>query len=175
VSRIAFVVAFDRNRVIGKDGVLPWRLPDDMRHVRTITMGKPMIMGRRTFDSIGKPLPGRTSIVLTSDPVFHPDGVLVARTPDEALRLAGDASEVIVFGGAAVFAAFLPMADRMYLTEVDTAVEGGDTYFPAFDESEWREVERVDHPRDDRHPFGFRIRTLDRTVKRSHHTYSKVP
>lgn len=165
MSRIAFVVAFDRNRVIGKAGALPWRLPDDMRHVRELTVGKPLIMGRRTYDSIGRPLPQRTNIVLTRDPSFRGEGVLVARTPDEALSLAGDAPEVIVFGGADVFARFLPMADRIYLTEVDTAVEGGDTFFPELDPAEWREVERREHPRDARHPFAFRFITLERAER----------
>jgi len=120
--RIAFVVARDRHGVIGKDGRLPWRLPDDMRRVRALTVGKPLIMGRRTFDSIGRPLPDRVSIVLTRDPAFRCEGCLVARTTDEALALAGDAPEVIVFGGAGVFKDFLPRADRIYLTEVDTEV-----------------------------------------------------
>jgi len=159
--RIAFVVAHDRKRVIGKDGRLPWRLPDDMKHVREVTIGKPLIMGRRTWDSIGRPLPGRTSIVLTRDPSFRPDGVKVARTPDEALALAGDASEVIVFGGAEVFKHFLPLTDRIYLTEVDAEV-AGDTYFPPLDPKEWREVERTEHAADERHPYAFRIITLDR-------------
>lgn len=168
------MVAVDRNKVIGKDGGLPWRLPDDMKHVRAVTMGKPLIMGRRTYDSIGKPLPGRTNIVLTSDPSFNPEGVIVARSPEEAVRLAGDVPEIIVFGGAGVFAEFLPVADRIYLTEVDASVEGGDTYFPPFDRNEWREVERVDHPRDDRHPHPFRMITLDRTVQRSRHIYTRA-
>jgi dihydrofolate reductase len=181
VGRIAFVVAYDRNRVIGKGGALPWRLPDDMKRVRSLTVGKPLIMGRRTYDSIGKPLPDRTNIVITRDAAFRPDGVKVARTPDEALALAGDAPEIVIFGGAAVFDHFLPMADRIYLTEVDTAVEGGDTVFPKLDPGEWRETERVEHPRDDRHPFPFRFLTLDRILKRSvetvvrqRHTYTKA-
>jgi dihydrofolate reductase len=161
LSRIAFVVARDRNGVIGKDGRLPWRLPDDMRHVREITVGKPLIMGRRTFDSIGRPLPDRVSIVLTRDPEFRCEGCLVARTPDEALALAGDVPEVIVFGGAGVFKDFLPRADRIYLTEVDTEAEG-DTFFPALDPREWREVERRTHPADARHPFGFAFVVLER-------------
>ena len=119
MTRIAFVVAYDRGRAIGKDNRLPWRLPDDMRHVRNVTMGKPMIMGRRTWDSIGRPLPGRTSIVLTRDREFRCDGCLVARTPEEAIKLAGAVPEIIVFGGARVFEEFLPRADRIYLTEVE--------------------------------------------------------
>jgi dihydrofolate reductase len=161
LSRIAFVVARDRHGVIGKDGRLPWRLPDDMRHVRELTVGKPLIMGRRTFDSIGKPLPNRTSIVLTRDPAFRCDGCLVAHTTEEALALAGDAPEVIVFGGAGVFKDFLPRADRIYLTEVDTHAEG-DTYFPTLDPRQWHEVDRRLHPADGRHPFAFSFVTLER-------------
>ncbi|TMC42476.1 MAG: dihydrofolate reductase [Chloroflexi bacterium] len=161
--RISFVLAFDRKKVIGKDGGLPWRLPDDMKHVREVTNGKPLIMGRRTYASIGRPLKGRTSIVLTRDPAFHQDGVLTARTPEEALALAGDAPEVIVFGGAEVFRQFLPIADRIYLTQVDADV-GGDTYFD-FDSADWRVVENTAHPSDERHPYAFNFLTLDR-IKR---------
>ncbi|TMF28514.1 MAG: dihydrofolate reductase [Chloroflexi bacterium] len=161
MSRIAFVVARDRHGVIGKDGRLPWRLPDDMRHVRELTVGKPLIMGRRTFDSIGRPLPDRVSIVLTRDEAFRCDGCLVARTPDEAVALAGDAPEIIVFGGAGVFSYFLPRTDRIYLTEVDTEA-AGDTYFPPLDPREWREVDRRAHPADARHLFAFSWITLER-------------
>jgi dihydrofolate reductase len=161
LSRIAFVVARDRRGVIGKGGRLPWRLPDDMRHVRELTVGKPLIMGRRTFDSIGRPLPDRVNIVLTRDPAFRCDGCLVARTTDEALALAGDVPEVIVFGGAGVFKDFLPRADRIYMTEVDTEVVG-DTYFPPLDPKEWREVDRQTHAADGRHPFAFTFVTLER-------------
>ena len=163
MSRISFVVAFDRNKAIGKNGGLPWRLPDDMRRVRELTMGKPLIMGRRTYESIGRPLRGRTNIVLTRDRAFHPDGVLVAPTPEEALALAGDAPEVIVFGGAEVFRHFLPMADRIYLTQVDADV-GGDTYFD-FASTDWLVVDNVPHPADERHPYPFNFLTLDRIRK----------
>lgn len=163
MSRIVFVAARDRRGVIGKDGRLPWRLPDDMRHVRELTVGKPLIMGRRTFDSIGRPLPDRTSIVLTRDPGFRCDGCLVARSTDEALALAGDAPEIIVFGGAGVFKDFLPRADRIYLTEVETEV-AGDTYFPPLDPRQWREVDRRPHPADARHPFAFSWVTLERVA-----------
>jgi len=163
VSRISFVVAVDRKKVIGRAGGLPWRLPDDMRHVRALTVGKPLIMGRRTFESIGRPLPDRTSIVLTRDPAFHAEGVLVAHTPAEALRLAGDVPEVIVFGGAEVFRQFLPMADRIYLTQVDADV-GGDTYFD-FNGSDWIVRENTPHPADERHPYAFSFLTLERARK----------
>jgi dihydrofolate reductase len=160
MTRIAFVVAFDRRKVIGKDGRLPWRLPDDMRHVRKLTTGKPLIMGRRTYESIGRPLPDRTNIVLTRDPAFHPEGVVVARTPEEALTVAGDAPEVIVFGGAEVFRQFLPMTDRIYLTEVDADV-GGDTFFD-FDAADWRVLDSEEHPADERHAYPFKFMTLER-------------
>jgi dihydrofolate reductase len=158
--RIAFVLAFDRNKAIGKNGGLPWRLPDDMKHVRAVTTGKPLIMGRRTYDSIGRPLAGRTNIVLTRDPSFHAEGVLVARDPDEALALAGDVPEVIIFGGAEVFRHYLPVADRIYLTQVDADV-GGDTHFD-FDGTDWRVIESTPHPADERHPYPFSFITMDR-------------
>lgn len=161
MTRIAFVVARDRNGVIGKGGALPWRLPDDLKHVRSLTVGKPLIMGRRTYESIGRPLPDRTNIVLTRDPAFQAEGVKVASTPEEALALAGDAPEVIVFGGAEVFARFLPLTDRIYLTEVDTEA-AGDTFFPALDPRQWRETERVEHPADAKHAYPFRFVTLER-------------
>ena len=161
--RISFVVAFDRKNVIGKDGGLPWRLPDDMKHVREVTSGKPLIMGRRTYTSIGRPLKGRTNIVLTRDPAFQQEGVLTARSPEEALALAGDVPEVIVFGGAEVFRQFLPMADRIYLTQVDADV-GGDTYFD-FGWTDWLVVENTRHPADERHAYAFNFLTLDRIRK----------
>jgi dihydrofolate reductase len=166
MTRIAFVVAYDRNRVIGKGGTLPWRLPDDMKHVRAVTVGKPVIMGRRTYESFPKrPLPDRTNIVLTRDPAFKAEGALVARTADEALKLAGDAPETIVFGGAAVFKEFMPMIDRVYLTEVDADVKDGDTFFPPWGPIDFTVVENVPHAADDRHPYSFRFLTLDRIRK----------
>jgi dihydrofolate reductase len=152
MSRIAFVVAVDRNNVIGKDGRLPWHLSDDLRYVRRLTTGKPLIMGRKTYESIGRPLPNRTNIVLTRDPSFRPDGVLVA--------LAGDAPEIIVFGGAQIFDLFRAKADRIYLTKVD-AESDGDTFF-SFEPREWRVVENRHHGADEKHEHAFDWLTLDR-------------
>lgn len=146
--------------MIGKDGTLPWRLPDDMKRVRALTVGKPLIMGRRTYDSIGRPLPDRTNIVMTRDPSFHAEGVQVARSKAEALALAADASEVIVFGGAEIFRMFLPDVDRIYLTRVDATVEG-DTFFD-MGTDEWRVVEQERHEADARHAHAFDLLTLDR-------------
>lgn len=164
MSRIAFVVAVGRNKVIGKDGGLPWKLPDDMKHVREVTLGKPLIMGRRTYASIGRPLAGRTNIVLTRDADFHPEGVLVAHTPEEALRLAGDVPEVIIFGGAQVYKEFLPMVERLYMTSVDADVPG-DTFFD-MGKDDWRVVTNERHEADERHKYGFNIYTLDRITHR---------
>ena len=136
-------------------------MPADMRRVRQLTMGKPLIMGRRTYESIGRPLEGRTSIVLTRDAAFRPEGVKVARTADEALALAGDVPEVIVFGGADVFRQFLPRADRLYVTEIDADIPG-DRTFPEIDPREWHEVERIELAPDERNPHPFRFLTLDR-------------
>ncbi len=135
-----------------------------MKHVYQLTVGKPLIMGRRTWESIGRPLPKRTSIVLTRDHAFTCEGCLIARTPDEAMKLAGDAPEVIIFGGSRVFEDFLPRADRIYLTEVDADV-GGDTFFPPLDPVDWEVVEAVEHPADERHPYDFSFLTLDRKRK----------
>ena len=135
-----------------------------MKHVRAVTIGKPLIMGRRTYDSIGRPLPDRTNIVLTRDPTFAADGVKVARTPEEAIALAGDAPETIVFGGADIFKLFMPMVDRIYLTEVDADVKDGDTFFPPFTQGiNFTVLENVPHPADERHPHAFRFLTLERT------------
>jgi len=153
-------LAFDRNKVIGKDGRLPWHLPDDMAHVRELTTGKPLIMGRRTYDSIGRPLPKRTNIVMTRDMTFRPDGVKVARSKEEALALAGDAPEIIVFGGAEIFEQFMFEVDRIYLTQVNADV-AGDTYFD-FGATEWRVLDNVEHPADARHPYSFNFVTLER-------------
>lgn len=160
--RVAFVVAYARGRVIGRDNALPWKgMRDDMRRLRALTMGKPLIMGRRTYESIGRPLEGRTSIVVTRDPSFAPPGVLVARSPEEALALAGGVEEVIVFGGAEIFRQLLPRADRLYITEVDADLEG-DRTFPEIDPREWREVERSEHEAGERNTYPYRFVILDR-------------
>jgi dihydrofolate reductase len=131
------------NGTIGRDGALPWHIPADLRRFKALTMGKPMIMGRKTFESFPRPLPGRRHIVLTRDAGWSRPGAEIARSPDEALRLAGD-GEVAVIGGAQVYAAFLPLADRIELTEVH-ADFAGDTHVPPLG-PEWREVAREECP-----------------------------
>ena len=141
---LTFHLARADNGVIGRDGGLPWRLPADLRRFKAQTMGKPMIMGRRTFDSFPAPLPGRRHIVLTRDTGWQAEGAEVAHTPEQALALAGE-GEVAVIGGAEIFALFLDRADRIELTEVHADVPG-DASVPSFDSLAWRETAREDHP-----------------------------
>ncbi len=161
---IAYVVAMDNNRLIGRDNDLPWRLPDDMRWFREQTMGKPCVMGRKTYDSLparSRPLPGRLNIVVTRNPDYEAPGAVVVHTIDDALRAAGDADEVIIVGGAELYRALLPRVDRLYLTHVHGAADG-DVFFPPYDPAGWREVYRQEHPVDDRHPYAFTWLILER-------------
>jgi dihydrofolate reductase len=141
---IVLVVARARNGVIGKNGKLPWHIPADLKHFKRVTSGTPMIMGRRTFDSLPGLLPGRRHIVLTRDTSWHAEGVEVAPTPEAALALA-DAERISIIGGAEIFALFEPLATSVELTEVEFDAEG-DTYMPAFNPARWREVAREEHP-----------------------------
>jgi dihydrofolate reductase len=159
--RISLIVAVSANRVIGADGGLPWRLPEDLRRFRQITMGKPIVMGRRTFESIGRPLPGRRNIVLTRSADFHADGFEVVATIDAALECAGDAEELMVIGGGDVYAQFLPRADRVYRTRVRAEVSG-DTFFPELDMRQWRVVDSEAYPAAEDGEYAFTIETLDR-------------
>jgi dihydrofolate reductase len=145
---IVFVLARADNGVIGVDGRLPWHLPADLRRFKALTMGKPMVMGRKTFESFPAPLPGRRHIVLTRDPGWQAQGAEIARTPDDALALAGE-GEVAVIGGAEVFALFLDRAGRIELTEVHVAPDG-DAVVPAI--TGWREIAREGHPADGDRP-----------------------
>jgi dihydrofolate reductase len=159
----SLVVAMSRNRVIGRNQQLPWKLPADLAYFKRVTMGHPVVMGRRTWESIGRALPGRLNIVVTRDPAYAAPGATVVHSLDEAWRAAGDAAEVSIIGGSAIFAETLPIADRIHLTQVDADVEG-DTWFPEFDRSQWvsREVER--HECDERHAYPFRIVVLERAA-----------
>ena len=162
---ISFVVAVARNGVIGREGGLPWHISSDLKRFKEITMGKPLVMGRKTWDSLPrKPLPGRRNIVITRQPGFAAEGAEAAATPEEALRLAGDAPEVAVIGGGEIYRLFWPMVDRIYLTEVDLDADG-DTHFPDLAPDEWREVAREVHPRGERDSAAFTLRILDRMTK----------
>lgn len=159
--RKSLVVAIARNRVIGRDNALPWRLPAELAHFKRVTMGHPIIMGRRTYESIGKPLPGRMNIVVSHNRGFVAPGCTVVASLEEAYAAAGDADEVSIIGGTSLFEAALPAADCIHLTEVEADVEG-DTWFPEFDRSQWREQEIARHPADERHAYPFRILQLER-------------
>ena len=157
----SLVVAVARNGVIGRDNALPWRLPAELAHFKRVTMGHPIVMGRRTYESIGKPLPGRKNIVVTHNRAFEAPGCTVVTSLEEAWRAADGADEVCVIGGTTLFAETLPAADMIHLTEVDAEVEG-DTWFPPFDRGEWQEREIARHPADERHAYPFRILELTR-------------
>lgn len=156
--RLSLIVAVARNGVIGRDNELPWRLSADLRHFKRLTTGHPIVMGRRTWESIGRPLPGRRNVVLSRDPAFAAEGVEVFRGLEQALEALQGAEEVFVIGGAAIYAMALPRADRVYLTRVEAEVEG-DTRFPDLDPAHWRRVAREEHRADERNelPYSFEI------------------
>jgi dihydrofolate reductase len=137
---ISFVVAMDENRAIGKDNDLPWYLPNDLKHFKKTTMGKPIVMGRKTYESIGKPLPGRENIVVTRDQSYHAEGTITVHSVDEVLQL--KAEEICVIGGTEIFKLFLPVADRLYITEIHHTFDA-DTYFPELSDEDWEEVSRT--------------------------------
>ena len=162
--RISLVVAMDENGVIGYEGRLPWRLPADMQRFREITMGKPVLMGRKTYESIPprfRPLPGRRNIVLTRDPEYHAPGCTVVHSLPEALTAVKDEEELMVIGGTAVYTALLPSASRLYLTQVHGRFKG-DAFFPPLDRREWREIWREEHKSDDRHAYDYTFLVLER-------------
>jgi dihydrofolate reductase len=153
---VSIIVAVSENGVIGKGNQLLWRLPDDLKRFKQLTLGHPMIMGRKTFDSIGKPLPGRTSIVITRNPDFRHEGVIVVHSMEAALKKAAETGtdEVFVIGGGELYQQTQPITNRLYITEVKTAIDG-DTYFKIDDPSAWIETERIVHEADERHLFEF--------------------
>ncbi len=163
---ISLVVAVAENGVIGSRGRLPWHLPADLRHFRKLTMGKPVVMGRKTFESIGRPLPGRRNIVITRQPDWCPAGVSVAHSFEEAVRLAGPVPEVMVIGGAQVYAEALPQAQRIHLTRVH-ARPAGDTRFPDIDDGQWEETASRHHPAEGDRPACTFV-TLERRRAATH-------
>ncbi len=158
-------MAVAANGVIGKENTLPWRLPEDLKYFKRITMGHPIVMGRLTFDSIGRPLPGRTNIVVTRQDSWVADGVEVAHGLDEALAIANkaynDIDWLMLIGGANLYEQALPQCKRLYLTEVHADVDG-DAYFPKIDQREWVEVSRELHKADETNPYDYSFVVLDR-------------
>jgi dihydrofolate reductase len=143
-ARVSLVVALASNRAIGRDNRMPWRLPEDLKRFRRLTMGHAVIMGRKTFESIGSPLTGRDNIVITRSPEWYRSGCLVAHSLEAALAAVGKSSEAFVIGGAQIYALAMPLAQRLYMTEIERDFEG-DAFFPELDRSRWREVSRERH------------------------------
>ncbi|WP_068596172.1 dihydrofolate reductase [Vaginella massiliensis] len=160
---ISIVVAVSSNHVIGKNNQLLWHLPDDFKHFKNITTGHPIIMGRKTYESIGRPLPNRINIVVTRDQQFCADGIVVAFSLKAALEkaLALD-DEVFVIGGGELYRQVIDMADKIYLTEIHHEFDG-DTFFPELDENNWEEISRAHHDKDEKHQYSFDIITYQRS------------
>jgi dihydrofolate reductase len=158
---VSLIVAMAQNGVIGRDNALPWRLPQDLKRFRAFTLGKPILMGRKTHESIGRPLPGRINLVLTRDRGWQGAGVIVVHTVEEALARAGDNDELVAIGGAEIYRLVLPFARRIYLTHVHADVPG-DTFFPDFDPAQWDDVECNMQPADDDHAYSVTFMTLER-------------
>lgn len=160
--KIALIVAMAQQRVIGKDNDMPWHLPADLAHFKETTLGKPIIMGRKTFASIGRPLPGRTNVIMSRDQQYAPAGVTVVASPEEALAKVSDAEEVMVIGGEQIFELFLPLADTLYLTFIDADLEG-DTWFPDWQQyGQWQECSRVHRDADAKNAYALDFVTLER-------------
>ncbi len=151
---ISIVVAMDRQRTIGVDGGLPWHLPEDLKYFKRITMGKPIIMGRKTHDSIGRPLPGRENIVVTANPAYRAEGCTAVHSVEQALEHCAGQDEVMIVGGSSLYAEALAKATRLYLTEVDALIEG-DVHFPEYDGSLWKEISREKYPADEKNPYPY--------------------
>lgn len=159
MSRLSIIVAMARNRVIGVDNKLPWHIPGELKYFKGLTMGHHIIMGRKTYESIGRPLPGRITVIVSRDPDYHQEGCLVAHSLDEAVELAGKDEEVFFVGGSSLYQQALPRVDRLYITEIQADYDG-DAHFPSFDRQQWREVSRAPQQTDD--GLGFDYVVYDR-------------
>lgn len=158
---VSLIVAMDRNRVIGHSGKLPWRLSADLKHFRALTMGKPIIMGRKTHESIGRPLPGRENVVITRDKKYLARNFTVLHSLECVYAKFHETAEIMIMGGAELYAQTLEKANRLYLTEVHADVEG-DTYFPVYDRESWEEIERHDFKADDKNEYDYSFVILER-------------
>ena len=158
---ITLIAARARNGVIGRDNRMPWKIPGEQAYFKRMTMGHPIVMGRKTWESIGRPLPGRRNIVVTRDHGYVATGAEVARSLDEAISLAGNAEQVFIIGGAQMYAEAMPRASRVLLTEIDTDFDG-DTWMPPLDRAQWRETSRQDHPPTSDRAFGYSFVVYER-------------
>ena len=158
------IAAMANDRIIGDDNQMPWHLPADLQHFKRVTMDKPVVMGRKTFESIGRPLPGRRNIVITRNTTYKAEGVEVVSSPEEALTLLEGTEEVMVIGGGNIYGQFLPLAERLYLTFIDLAV-AGDTQFPDYEKGyQWIEVESEVNQPDERNKYGYTFVTLQKKL-----------
>jgi dihydrofolate reductase len=158
---ISIIVAASTNNVIGVQGELPWKISDDLKRFKKLTMGKPIVMGRLTWESIGRPLPGRQNIVITRQPDFSAEGCDVVSSPVAALDIAGDAEEIMIIGGGQIYDLFLPKAGRLHITRVHTEIEG-DAFFPAIDAGSWELVDAEAIDASEANEFAFEFQTYER-------------
>lgn len=158
---ISFIWGQDRNRLIGRDNSLPWRLPADMAWFKKSTMGKPILMGRKTYESIGRPLPGRTNLILSRQADLQIDGCTVIHSLDEAKAAVPRADEIMVMGGAEIYALLFNQAKRLYITEIDAEFEG-DAWFPEFERGQWKEIFRESHHPDEKNAYPYAFTILER-------------
>jgi dihydrofolate reductase len=159
---ISIVVAMARNRTIGVNNTLPWRCPEDLKHFKALTMGHHMIMGRKTFDSIGKPLPGRTTVIVTRNENLYIEGCVMAHSLEKAIASCGEDKEIFIVGGAELYTLSIPLADRLYITHVQKEVTG-DAYFPEFNQAEWRELSREKRSQELPEPLEYDFVTYQRS------------
>jgi len=160
---ISLILAMDKNNLIGNKNGLPWKLPADLAYFKKITMGHTVIMGRKTYESIGRPLPGRRNVVLTRDSGFTAEGCIICNKLNDALKY-GDDEEAFVIGGAEIYSQFLPYARKLYITKIEEAFEG-DTYFNEIDFREWRLVSKQEGTRDEKNPYTYRFLVYERDIK----------
>ncbi len=163
-AKVSLVVAMANNRVIGLENKMPWHLPADLSHFKKTTMGHAVIMGRKTYQSIGFSLPGRHNIVLTQSKDFQAKQVTVASNIQQAIEAAGDVKEIMIIGGSTIYQQFLPLAERLYLTLIDLRVKG-DTFFPDYQHQKWTMTQQQTHQQDENNPYAYQFITLDRTCQ----------
>ena len=159
--KLSLIAVVSRNNVIGKDNKMPWHLPADLQFFKTTTLGKPIIMGRKTWESLGRILPGRRHIVVTRNKDYTAEGVEIIHSTDAALKQASNVDEAVIIGGAHLYEEMLPLTDRLYLTEIDAEFEG-DTFFPEWNKEEWEVVSSETHPADEKNSFPYRFVVYDR-------------
>ena len=162
---VSMIAAMANNRIIGKDNQMPWHMPADLKHFKSVTLGKPVVMGRKTYESIGKALPGRLNIVVTRDKDYHLDDATVVSSPEEAVSAAGEIEELMVIGGGTIYQHFLPLCQRLYITDIKLKVSG-DTQFPDYQSSyEWQEIDCEYHNADDKNPYPYCFKTLQKVTQ----------